>query len=84
LPERAGYYSNITNVQALETKVQALEKKVQALEKKAQAPEWPSSQPSPTELLDMLCRSRILRTFGPLSKSWRFTKKVLQDRGIAK
>jgi hypothetical protein len=77
LPERAGYYSNITNVQALETKVQALETN-------AQAPEWPSSQPSPTELLDMLYRSRILRTFGPLSKSWRFTKKVLQDRGIVK
>ena len=44
--------------------------------------EWSPSQPSPVYLLQMLYRSRILRTFGPLSKSWRFAKKILQDHPI--
>jgi hypothetical protein len=48
------------------------------------AAQSPPMEPSPTALLEMLYRSRILRTFGPLSKSWRFTKRILQAHSIVK
>jgi hypothetical protein len=83
LPERAGYFA----LAGTQSELAAKQSELAALRSEIAAKE--EAQPPPIEppvsvLLEMLYRSRILRTFGPLSKSWRFAKRVLQAHGIVK